>query len=126
MGDKVIVERQEELCALAEYNLPLLGLPHAQVVNTDAAKYLEGMSRQSVVFIDPARRDLKGRKTVLIGDCDPDVGRLHDLLMEKAEMVIVKLSPMLDISLALEQLPSVSEVHVVAVGGECKELLLVM
>lgn len=125
-SEATYVERQEELCALAEYNLPLLGLPHAQVVNTDAAKYLEGMSRQSVIFIDPARRDLKGRKTVLIGDCDPDVGRLHDLLMEKAEMVIVKLSPMLDISLALEQLPFVSEVHVVAVGGECKELLLVM
>lgn len=125
-SEATYVERQEELCALAEYNLPLLGLPDAQVVNTDAAKHLEGMSRQSVVFIDPARRDLKGRKTVLIGDCDPDVGRLHDLLMEKAEMVIVKLSPMLDISLALEQLPFVSEVHVVAVGGECKELLLVM
>ncbi len=120
------VERQEPLCALAEHNLPLLGVPHAQVVNADSAKYLENMSRQSVIFIDPARRDLKGRKTVAVSDCEPDVGRLHGLLMEKAERVIVKLSPMLDISLALEQLPTVREVHVVAMGGECKELLLVM
>lgn len=120
------VERQEELCSLAEHNLPLLGLPHARVVNADSTKYLEEMERQSVIFVDPARRDLKGRKTVLISDCEPDIGRLHPRLMEKAERVIVKLSPMLDISLALEQLPNVREVHVVAMGGECKELLLVM
>lgn len=120
------VERQEELCSLAEHNLPLLGLPHAQVVNADSTKILESLPQQSVIFADPARRDLKGRKTVLISDCDPDISRLHELLMAKARRVIVKLSPMLDISLALEQLPTIREVHVVAVGGECKELLLVM
>ena len=120
------VERQDELCALAEHNMPLLGLPHAEVVNADSVKYLQEMERQSVIFIDPARRDTKGRKTVLISDCEPDISRLQQTLMEKAERVIVKLSPMLDISLALEQLQCVSEVHVVAVKGECKELLLVM
>lgn len=120
------VERQEELCTLAMHNMPLLGLPKAQVVNTDSTKYLDEMIPQSVIFIDPARRDLKGRKTVAISDCEPNIIRLHDLLTKKAERVIVKLSPMLDISQALEQIPHVSEVHVVAVGGECKELLLVM
>ena len=120
------VERQEELCALAEHNLPLLGLPHAEVVNADSVKYLESMDCQSVIFIDPARRDIKGRKTVLISDCEPDISRLQSLLLEKAQRVIVKLSPMLDISLALEQLQCIKEVHVVAVKGECKELLLVM
>lgn len=120
------VERQEELSTLATHNFPLLGLPEAQVVNADATKYLNEMTRQTVIFIDPARRDLKGRKTVAVSDCDPNIIRIHDQLMEKAERVIVKLSPMLDISQALEQLPHVSEVHVVAVGGECKELLLVM
>ncbi|MBR4845143.1 MAG: SAM-dependent methyltransferase, partial [Bacteroidaceae bacterium] len=120
------VERQEELCVLATHNLPLLGLPEAQVVNADSVKYLEEMPLQSVIFIDPARRDLKGRKTVSIIDCEPNLCRIHELLTDKAKRVIVKLSPMLDISQALEQLPHVREVHVVAVGGECKELLLVM
>lgn len=125
-AEATYVERQEELCALAEHNLPLLGLPHAQVVNANAVDYLKEMSKQTVIFIDPSRRDLKGRKTVAISDCEPNIAQLNDLLMEKAEMVIVKLSPMLDISLALEALPNVREVHVVAVGGECKELLLVL
>lgn len=125
-SDATYVERQEDLCALAEHNFPLLGLPQAQVVNMDSVKYLKEMPHQAIIFIDPARRDLKGRKTVLISDCEPDISRLQEQLLEKAERVIVKLSPMLDISLALEQLPHVREVHVVAVKGECKELVMVM
>jgi len=120
------VERQEELCVLAVHNLPLLGISNARVMNMDAVEYLKGMSRQTVIFIDPARRDPKGKKKVAINDCEPNVARLHDLLVEKADRVIVKLSPMLDIAQAMDVLPCVREVHVVAVGGECKELLLVM
>jgi hypothetical protein len=125
-NEATYVERQEELCALASHNLPLLGLPHAQVINADSVKHLNNMPRQAVIFIDPARRDLKGRKTVAISDCEPNITLLHELLLQKAERVIVKLSPMLDISQALEQLPHVCEVHVVSVGNECKELILVM
>lgn len=125
-SEATYVERQEELCSLATHNFPLLGLSHAQVVNVDSTKYLKEMPPQSLIFIDPARRDLKGRKTVAINDCEPNIAHIHDTLLQKAERVIVKLSPMLDISQALEQLPAVSEVHIVAVGGECKELLLVM
>lgn len=120
------VERQEELCALASHNLPLLGLPDAQVTCADAVGYLRDMPHQQVLFIDPARRDTQGRKTVAISDCEPDITRLHPLLTEKADRVMVKLSPMLDISQALAELPTIREVHVVAVAGECKELLLVM
>ncbi len=120
------VEHNEELCALASHNLPLLGLPDARVVCADAVEYLAGMSHRQVLFVDPARRDSQGRKTVAISDCEPDIARLCSLLVEKSELVIVKLSPMLDISLALSELPTVREVHVVAVGGECKELLLLM
>lgn len=125
-SETTYVERQEELCALAEHNLPLLGLPHAQVVHANSIDYLKDMPKQTVIFIDPARRDLKGRKTIAINDCEPNIAHLNDVLMEKAEMVIMKLSPMLDISQALETLPTVREVHVVAVGGECKELLLIL
>ncbi len=120
------VERQEELCALMSHNKSLLGLPDAQVVHADGIEYLQRMPHQQVVFIDPARRDIQGRKTVAISDCEPDIKQLNSLLTEKADMVIVKLSPMLDISQVLSELPTIREVHVVAVAGECKELLLVM
>ena len=80
----------------------------------------------SLIYADPARRDDAGRKVVLLNDCRPDVVALQDVLMKQAKIVMLKLSPMLDIQKALRQLHSVREVHVVSVDGECKELLLVM
>ena len=62
----------------------------------------------------------------MIADCEPDVSELHELLLEKAKRVIIKLSPMLDITRALSDMPGTVAVHVVAVNNECKELLLVL
>lgn len=121
------VERQEELCRLAEFNFKLLGLSEARIVHGDSVDYLNGMDEhQGVIYLDPARRGMGGRKTIAVSDCEPDVSALYEKLISKANRVIVKLSPMLDIAQALKVIPVVSEVHVVAVGGECKELLLVM
>ena len=120
------VERQDELCALAAHNFPLLGLEHVRIHNMDGVDYLHNISHVDCLFLDPARRDGHGGKTVAISDCEPDIGVLESLLVEKADKVMVKLSPMLDLSLALKELKTVSEVHIVSVGNECKELLLVL
>ena len=119
------VERQSELCELAEHNFPLLGLKIG-VHNEDGVEYLKQMYPVDVLFLDPARRDGHGGKTVAISDCEPDVSALEDLLVEKAKKVMVKLSPMLDLSLALKALKYVQEVHIVSVNNECKELLLIL
>ena len=119
------VERQSELCELAEHNFPLLGLKIG-VHNEDGVEYLKQMYPVDVLFLDPARRDGHGEKTVAISDCEPDVSALEDLLVEKAKKVMVKLSPMLDLSLALKALKYVREVHIVSVNNECKELLLIL
>ena len=119
------VERQAELCELARHNFPLLGLT-IDVHNEDGVDYLKRMSPVDCLFLDPARRDGHGGKTVAIADCEPDVSALEDLLVEKAKVVMVKLSPMLDLSLALKTLRYVRGVHVVSVNNECKELLLVL
>lgn len=120
------VERQTILCELAEQNFPLLGFPEAEIINSDAVDYLKQMPKQGLIYIDPARRDSRGKKTVAISDCDPDLMKIHTLLIEKAQRVMIKLSPMLDINLALEQLPHICDIYIVALGGECKELLVVM
>ena len=119
------VERQAELCDLARHNFPLLGL-HIDVHNEDGVEYLKRMNPVDCLFLDPARRDSHGGKTVAISDCEPDVSTLEDLLVEKAKTVLVKLSPMLDLSLALKILKYVREVHIVSVNNECKELLLIL
>lgn len=121
------VEMQPELSAIVAHNMPLLGLPHADVVCADGVEYLQQMTdRVSTIFLDPARRDANGRKTVLLADCTPDVSVLESLLVQKADRVVVKLSPMLDIKGALASLHCAEQLHIVAVGGECKEMLLVL
>ena len=119
------VERQAELCDLAMHNFEVLKA-NVKVWNESAEDYLKHCEPKDYIFIDPARRDVYGRKTVSISDCTPDVSTLQDRLLQKAEKVMIKLSPMLDISKALEELHHVKEVHVVAVANECKELVFVL
>ena len=119
------VEMQTELCDLARHNFAILKAD-VKVLNETAEDYLKRCEPKDCIFIDPARRDEHGRKTISISDCTPDVAALQDLLRQKAKRVLIKLSPMLDISKALEELCHVKEVHVVAVANECKELDLIM
>lgn len=120
------VERQEVLCELARHNFPLLGLPQVTVHEADGVDYLQQMEPVDCLFLDPARRDSQGGKTVAIADCEPDVQKLEPLLVEKGRTVVVKLSPMLDIFSSLRELKYIRQIHVVAVNNECKELLVVL
>ena len=121
------VERNEQLCRMVEHNLPLLGIDNAKVVCADAVDYLSTLDTQTMIFLDPARRDQHGAKTVMLADCTPDVVQLLPLLLKKSRFTMLKLSPMLDWHKAVEDLQgTVREVHIVSVGGECKELLLVL
>ena len=125
-GHATYVERQEALCRIAAHNFPALGLNHISVCHADSVRHLQEMEPVDCIFIDPARRDGHGGKTVAIGDCEPDVSALEELLLRKARHVLVKLSPMLDLTLALNDLKHVREAHIVSVGNECKELLLLL
>lgn len=121
------VERNAQLCSMVEHNLPLLGIDNAKVVCADAVDYLSTLDMQTMIFLDPARRDQHGAKTVMLADCTPDVVQLLPQLLKKSRFTMLKLSPMLDWHKAVEDLQgSVREVHIVSVGGECKELLLVL
>ena len=121
------VERNAQLCHMVEHNLPLLGIDNAKVVCADAVGYLSTLDMQTMIFLDPARRDQHGAKTVMLADCTPDVVQLLPQLLKKSRFTMLKLSPMLDWHKAVEDLQgTVREVHIVSVGGECKELLLVL
>lgn len=125
-GTATYVERQEELCEIAAHNFPVLGLSHITVRNEDGVVYLRAMPSVECIFLDPARRNEHGGKTVAISDCEPNVAELEELLLSKANCVMVKLSPMLDLTLALKELRHTQEVHIISVNNECKELLLLL
>lgn len=120
------VERNEALCNIAQNNLPLLGVNDFSIMKADATEVLKSLPHQSLIYLDPARRDEHGGKTVQISDCTPDVSQLQNLLLEKADMVMVKLSPMLDVANIMRELECVREIHIVSVDNECKELLAIL
>ena len=120
------VERQAHLCEVAKENFERLGVENAEVKNGDGVEVLHSLSHLSLLFIDPARRDDAGNKVVSLQDCTPDVTQLQDEMLEKADFIIIKLSPMLDWHRAVSELKHVREVHIVSTGNECKELLLVL
>lgn len=121
------LDRNAELADIAAHNLPLLGLDNARFFVGIAQNYLEYVKgKTDLIYLDPARRDTRGRKVAALADCEPNVLRLLPLLKEKSRFTMLKLSPMLDIAAACRSLQCVSEVHVVAEKGECKDLLFIL
>ena len=123
------VERDSELFAISSHNFGLVNFVNSvKTHNMDGIDYLHQLSHATVIFLDPARRDDKGARTYGIADCTPNVLEIKDELLQKADIVILKLSPMLDWRKAINDLgeQNVREVHIVSVQNECKELLLVL
>ena len=124
-------EMDQALAHAARHNFLALSASGISVHNStlspgSAAELLEDF-RPGIIFLDPARRADNGEKVFMIEDCRPDVFGLKDELLDISKYLMVKLSPMADISMVTEKLGrQCRELHVVASGGECKELLAVL
>ncbi|MBR5403615.1 MAG: hypothetical protein IK113_05270 [Bacteroidales bacterium] len=128
--DVLYNEMKPELAAAAERNFRELGMENVTVRNCrlepgNVNEILCGFG-PDIIFLDPARRAEDGRKVFRLEDCQPDVLQLLPELFAAAPVILLKLSPMADITLVCRQLHGVKEVHVVAADGECKELLLLL
>ena len=122
------VERNPQLFAISSQNFASLGL-RVGAVNADAQDFLSALQqRATLIFLDPARRDDHGGRTYALSDCTPDVLQLLPQLLQKSAHVLLKLSPMLDWRKAMADLGAdhVAEVHIVSVGNECREMLVVL
>lgn len=121
--DRVVtLERDEALAKVVRYNFALLGIDNVEVITTSAEEYVAATTDHfDWVFADPDRRSAEGKKMVRMEDCSPDVISLMPRLREIASRVGLKLSPLFDVDEAFRLLPG-SEVEVVSIGGECKEL----
>ncbi len=131
------VERDAELCRLARHNLPdkvrvhnktaeevLLNDNDNENENENQTLNTIHQTLDTVIYIDPARRDKNGGKVFRIEDCTPNVVELLPRMREIADTILIKFSPMLDISATLRCLDGSWQVHVVAVKNEVKEVLL--
>ena len=121
-------EMSSELCDCAKANFKALGRPEIEVSCCTAEEFVASLKSDSLdlIYLDPARRGDAGRKLISISDCQPDTVALQDDLLRIAPFVMVKLSPMLDVSRALTELRHVSHVFIIGLEGECKEITLLM
>ena len=125
------VERDTQLFAVSSENLRQLlqsSDTTLDFINADGTTYFPTLDHVTMFFLDPARRDVHGGRTYGINDCTPDVLAIEEKLLQRADFVLLKLSPMLDWRKTVNDLGSafVREIHIVATGGECKEMLVLL
>lgn len=116
---------QPELVEAARYNFR--NFPNVEVRQGDSVEFLKSYSGTpfDLIFIDPARRGDAGRRLFNLRDCQPDLIDILPLIKEKSRRMIAKLSPMLDVTQTVRDLPGITELHIVEEANECKELLAV-
>jgi 16S rRNA G966 N2-methylase RsmD len=118
----VYCELSDLLCQYSEHNFKTLKA-NITIQNKNGFEVLRASSLPyDVVYIDPARR-IEGKRMVSLKDCEPDITQELDLVFSKSQLLLIKTSPLLDISKVISEIPFVKEVHVVSVNNECKELL---
>lgn len=119
-------EMNAELCQLSQNNFSILG--HNNILSHcgDSIAWIETQPPMDFIYIDPARRGSHGQRVQAFEDCTPNLLQHLNLLRSRCSTLIVKASPMIDLHLAMKQLQQVAEIHIVAVKGECKEVLFLL
>ncbi len=121
----IYVDFNKDLVEIAAHNFRLLGASNIEAVHANSEEYITNFKGQAdCIYIDPARRN-QDQKVFLFEDCSPNIVKIQPHLLQKAKMVLVKASPMLDITKGVSQLANVAEVVVVALKNEVKELLFI-
>ncbi|MFW0718492.1 THUMP-like domain-containing protein [Pedobacter sp. N23S346] len=119
-------EINPELSQIAAYNAEILDATHIQFEAVDGMEFINNTIQQyDTIYVDPARRADKG-KVFMLKDCTPNVTANLDLLLQKSKRIIIKTAPLLDITAGLNELKCVSEIHIVSVKNECKELIWII
>lgn len=119
------IELNEELSKIAAYNFKKLNAHNIQCLPGDGIALIQDL-KFDAIYIDPSRRNDKKGKVFYLKDCLPNVPMYIDYLLERCNTVMIKTSPMLDISVGLEELKNIAEIHCVAVKNEMKEVLWIL
>ncbi len=120
------VEPNKELFEISQHNLSELKASNIIFHNQKAEEFLENNLKVDWIYLDPDRRGVGNKKLFRLSQCEPDVMRLLEKIWQQAQAVLIKTSPMLDISETLHQLALVDSIHVVAVENEVKEVLYIL
>ncbi len=121
----IYIEKNRDQVNTARLNFQKLGVTNISVINQDSTTFIKEFSgKVNTIYIDPSRR-INSRRVFKLEDSEPDITGIFDILLEKAERVIIKLSPLIDIKYLLDRFRHLVQVHVVSVSNECKEIIMV-
>lgn len=126
LGKGYYVEPQQELCELFQHNCKVLDINNVNIVNGTMEDNLSSVGHVDMIYLDPSRRDTHGRRVVSLAECTPNLLEWKSALLDCCNILMVKMSPMIDIFQTLRDLPETYAVHVVAVEGECKEVVFLL
>lgn len=120
------LERNPELVEISKHNFTILNQHNLKYIHTEFENYFRQNpdSKWDVIFLDPSRRIASQRKVVL-EDLEPNILDWMEEFLSRAETLVFKLSPLLDLKSTIEKIPQIQEIHIVAVKNEVKEILLV-
>ncbi len=126
--EKVIYcETSQELCEIAAHNFAAMKIDNIEIFNGDGLEFLKNSpDKFDVIYIDPSRRDENAEKVYGLEDCTPNVIEHKSEFLQKADKVLIKVSPLVDISLAKRQINKIVEVNIAAVENDVKELLFLL
>lgn len=116
------VERRDHLAEVLRWNAAGLGLSNIEIFEGDSSEIFDNLPEAETVFIDPARRASDGSRVFGLSDCEPDVITLLPSLKRKFKRLVIKASPMLDISQTIKDLPETTDIYIIGTTTECKEL----
>ncbi len=122
-------ERNPLLCAAFEHNVNILGIRNITIVNLEIDQnWIESYEGPAagLVYLDPARRLGSGKRVVALEDYQPDILKIKSSLLNIGKKILIKISPMVDISATMKQLPETVQIHIISVENECKELLFLL
>ena len=121
----IYCERNSELAEIASHNFDLLNPGKFEIVKGDSLECLSKSDQVfDLVYLDPARRGDHNQKLYKLADCEPDIVSNWEAVQSKANAVLIKASPMLDIKQAISELPEIQKIWVISVKNEVKEVLL--
>jgi len=118
----IYCERNQELASIVSKNFNAFKQTNCRVFTGDGIDYLKSQDQLDWIFIDPARRK-ESQRVFRLTDCEPNVLEYQTLFFEKADSILIKTAPLLDIQLSISDLANVKEVHIVSVDNDCKEVL---
>ncbi|MEF9478098.1 class I SAM-dependent methyltransferase [Chryseobacterium sp. 1B4] len=122
--DITLIEQNTELIEIVEHNWKILGR-QAKFINSKLEDFLnENQEHFDVIYLDPARRDQNKNKVFLLEDLSPDILEIQGKLQSFSNLVVIKLSPLIDLKYLVSVLPGIVRIDIIALKNDVKEVVV--